>query len=127
MYKRLCLCVMLLGVCPALAATDLSAAEEQRYLSLLKELRCLVCQNQSLAESGAGLASDLRAAVRRMIAEGASDEEIKLFASERYGDFILYEPRFKPQTYALWLAPFAVLLIALAVLFRRIAKQQREG
>lgn len=127
MSKQIGLLLILLGMCQASAAVDLSAGEEQRYLNILKELRCLVCQNQSLAESGAGLASDLRTAVRQMIADGASDEEIKLFASERYGDFILYEPRFKPQTYPLWIAPFAVLFIALAILFRRIVKQQRAG
>ena len=126
MLKHSGLFIVLFGLCFAASAVDLSDAQEQRYLNLLKELRCLVCQNQSLAESGAGLASDLREAIRKMIAEGADNDEIKQFASERYGDFILYEPRFKPQNYPLWAAPFIVLFAALGVLFYRIRKQQGE-
>ena len=103
----------------------LNEAQEQRYQELLKELRCLVCQNQSLAESGAGLADDLRNAIRQMINEGKDDETIKDFAVERYGEFVLYRPRFEPHTYVLWVGPFILLLVGLIVLFRRIRKQEK--
>lgn len=107
-----------------LSASVLNEPQEQRYLSLLKELRCLVCQNQSLAESGSGLAADLRTQIRVMIAQGDDDEAIQQFAVDRYSDFILYNPRFKPQTYILWAAPIVSIVIGLLLLFRQIRKQQ---
>ena len=109
----------------AISTTGLLPEQEQRYHNLLHELRCLVCQNQSLAESDAGLAADLRDEVKAMIVEGADDDEIFKFMTERYGDFVLYEPPFKPQNYLLWVAPFLLLLIGLAVLIRNVARQNR--
>ena len=109
----------------ALSTTGLLPEQEQRYHNLLHELRCLVCQNQSLAESDAGLASDLRDEVKKMIIEGADDNEIFKFMTERYGDFVLYQPPFKPQNYLLWVAPFLLLLIGLAVLIRNVMRQNR--
>ena len=109
-------------------AQELSSEQERRYHKLLNELRCLVCQNQSLAESDAGLASDLRDEVQQMVAEGLSDEEIYSFMTERYGDFVLYRPSFKPQNYVLWIAPFLLLAIGLAVLAVKVAKRAKlEG
>ena len=99
----------------ALAATLLTAAaqsseDEQRYRALIHELRCLVCQNQSIAESNAPLAEDLREQVRAQIAAGKSDDEIIAFLTERYGDFVRYRPAFKGRTLLLWLGPFALLV-----------------
>lgn len=93
-------------------------AEEARFQSLAKELRCLVCQNESLADSSAGLAQDLRRDLMEQIRSGASDDEIKRYLTDRYGDFILYRPPMKPTTWLLWFGPLAMLLIAGVVLFR---------
>jgi len=95
-----------------------SAEQERRYYELLKELRCLVCQNQSLSDSAAGLADDLRDEVRAMVADGKSDREIVDFMTARYGDFVLFRPRFRPATWILWLAPAALLAGGLFWLFR---------
>lgn len=102
----------------AVAAPFASAERERRYYELLKELRCLVCQNQSLSDSDAALAGDLRAEVRRMIGNGDSDDEIVDFMTARYGDFVLFRPRFKAATWVLWLAPLVLLATGLFWLFR---------
>ena len=91
-------------------------SENQRVRHLSEKLRCLVCQNQSLADSNAELAEDLRGQVRAQVAAGKSDEQIIGYMVERYGDFVLYEPPFKTTTAPLWIGPFALLLIALAAL-----------
>ncbi|MBE0591984.1 MAG: cytochrome c-type biogenesis protein CcmH, partial [Gemmatimonadales bacterium] len=83
--------------------------DEDRYKALAEELRCLVCQNQSLADSAAELAGDLRDEVREQIAAGRSDDEIKEFLVARYGDFVLFRPPLKQTTWALWAGPFALL------------------
>lgn len=101
--------------------------DEKRYYNLLNELRCLVCQNQSLADSDASLAGDLRDQVKRMITEGANDEEIKAFMTGRYGDFVLYDPPLKPSTYILWWAPFLILIIVLSLLMHTVAKRARSA
>ena len=113
------------SIAVALSTTGLSPEQEERYHNLLRELRCLVCQNQSLAESDAGLAVDLRDEVKAMIIKGTGDSEIFKFMTERYGDFVLYQPPFKPQNYLLWVAPFLLLLIGLAVLIRNVVRQNR--
>jgi cytochrome c-type biogenesis protein CcmH len=87
-------------------------AQEARARTLQKEFRCLVCQGESIDESGAPLAADLRRLIREHIAKGESDAEIEHYLVARYGDFILMNPPFQADTYALWLAPFAVLLLA---------------
>lgn len=97
-----------------------NAAEEARFQSLTKELRCLVCQNESLADSSAGLAMDLRQDVILQIRQGRSDEQIKAYLTARYGDFILYKPPVKPRTYLLWFGPVLMLLVAGIVLFRLV-------
>jgi cytochrome c-type biogenesis protein CcmH len=79
--------------------------------TLESELRCLVCQNQTLAESPAGLAGDLRREVRSLVEQGKSDAEIKAFLRARYGDFVLYKPPVDPKTYLLWFGPFGLLII----------------
>lgn len=92
--------------------------EEQRFRELSAELRCLVCQNQSLADSNAGLAQDLRTELYEQVLSGNSNKEIINFMTERYGDFILYKPRFATQTLLLWLTPILLFMIAIFFLVR---------
>lgn len=96
---------------------------EQRMTQLAEEMRCLVCQNESLAGSRAGLADDLRRELREQIAQGKSDDEILAFMVARYGDFVLYRPPLKPATWLLWGGPFALLLVAIASLWWRIRRR----
>ena len=100
---------------------------QHRYESLNRELRCLVCQNQTIADSNATLAQDLRREVREMIAAGKTDDEIRDFMIERYGDFVLYRPRMTGQTLLLWAAPALLLLIAAIVLVRVVRQRARES
>jgi cytochrome c-type biogenesis protein CcmH len=90
--------------------------QEQRYQQLTQELRCVVCQNQSVADSNADLAQDIRKIVRQKILAGKTDAQIALYLVERYGDFVLYNPPLKPKTYFLWLGPSILLLMALIIL-----------
>jgi cytochrome c-type biogenesis protein CcmH len=99
---------------------------EARLNNLSKELRCLVCQNETLADSRAGLAEDLRREIREQMKAGKSDKEIVAFLTDRYGQFILYRPRVTPVTYLLWFGPFVLLLAGLIVLFRYI-KNRRDA
>ena len=96
---------------------------EDRYQNILEELRCLVCQNQTLADSGSELATDLRVEVKEMLEQGSTDKEILKFMSDRYGDFVLYKPPVKPRTWLLWFGPFLLLIggivIALTVIRKR--------
>jgi cytochrome c-type biogenesis protein CcmH len=87
-----------------------SPAYQARLRALSEELRCLVCQNQSLADSNAELAVDLKREVERLMTEGKSDEEIKTYLVQRYGDFVLYKPPMQSNTLLLWGGPFALLL-----------------
>jgi cytochrome c-type biogenesis protein CcmH len=98
-------------------------AVEKRLAKLSHELRCLQCRNQTLADSPAGLAVDLRNEIRDQIKAGKSDEEIKAFLTQRYGDFILYKPRVSAMNYLLWFGPFVVLLGGLALLFYYIRRR----
>jgi len=91
---------------------------EQRYLALTHELRCMQCQNETLADSPVELAADLRHEIRDMLLAGKSDAEVRAFMVARYGDFILFRPRFTPRTAWLWLAPGVLLLIGALVLVR---------
>ena len=91
---------------------------QARYDKLVEEIRCLKCQNQSIKDSNAFLAGDLRQEVRRMIGEGMSDDEIATFLVDRYGEFALYRPRMSGKTLILWIAPFALLLFGAFALFR---------
>lgn len=119
----------LLLTCAATAAlaqeTPLAdPALEQRARDLSYQIRCVVCQSQSIAESDADIAHDMRNLIREQIAAGRSDQEIRDFLVARYGDFVLFEPPFKASTYVLWLGPFALLGVGLAgilVYFRRRA------
>lgn len=83
----------------------------KRYQNLLEELRCPKCQNQNLADSNAPISNDLKEEIQRLLEQGLDDDDIKRALTERYSDFILYDPKFNKNTYFLWLAPFVVLLI----------------
>lgn len=96
---------------------------EQRLVNIAEELRCLVCQNESLAGSQADLAKDLRREVRDLIKSGQTDQEVKDFLVSRYGDFVLYRPQVKPTTYVLWAGPFILLIVALAVLISYLRRR----
>ena len=97
--------------------------QQERFDKLTLELRCLVCQNQNLADSDAPLAHDLRREVHEMLQTGQSNEEIKLFLVERYGDFVLYRPPVQTNTYLLWLAPLILLLVGAWILRGSIKKR----
>lgn len=118
----------------ALALFSLAARadenENQRVRHLAEKLRCLVCQNQSLADSNAELAEDLRKEVRAQVKAGKTDEQIVGYLVERYGDFVLYEPPFKTATALLWIGPFVLLAVGAATLVailrrRRSAPEER--
>jgi cytochrome c-type biogenesis protein CcmH len=120
---------------PPAAARTASAAEavptaadpvlEARMLTITEELRCLVCQNQTIAESHADLASDLRDQVRQMLRAGRSPDEIRRYMTDRYGDFILYKPPWKASTLFLWLGPALLLVIGSTVLIVSIRRRAR--
>lgn len=104
---------------------------EKRVMRLASELRCLVCQNQSIADSNAELAADLRKQVREMLKSGKTEAEVRQFMVQRYGDFVLYNPPVKSTTMLLWAGPFVLLLVALvtltlAVWRRRSRPDERE-
>ena len=101
-------------------ATD--PALEQRLISISEEMRCLVCQNESLSGSRSELAQDLRREIRDLIKQGKTDAEIRTFMVDRYGDFILYRPPVKPTTWLLWIGPFVLMfagIVALLMYLRR--------
>ena len=97
---------------------------EERYHDLLSELRCLVCQNQTIAESNSELAYDLRFEVNKMLNNGASDSDIIEFMADRYGDFVLYKPLIKPKNYLLWFGPFVFLIVILFMVLKFVGKQK---
>ena len=125
----LCCALMLLaGMASAREAAPMATdpAVEKRMIAISEELRCLVCQNESLAGSHAELAQDLRREVRTLIGEGKTDKEILDFMVARYGDFVRYRPPLKPTTVLLWVGPFLLLaggLGALVAFLRRRAKE----
>jgi len=102
------------------------AAQEERYNQLTLELRCLVCQNQNLADSDAPLAQDLRKEIHEMMVGGQSDEQIKAFLVDRYGDFVLYRPPMQGNTLALWVMPVLLLLIGAVVVFFAVRNRNRK-
>ena len=131
------LMLALLGFARLHAAEPLkfeSAEQEARYTHLTTELRCLVCQNQNLADSDAPLAQDLRREIWEMMQSGQSDDQIKSFLVERYGDFVLYRPPMQGNTVALWTIPGILLLGGAVIVFftvrnrnRRLAAQRAQG
>ena len=99
-------------------------ALDRRVTRLAHELRCLVCQNQSLAESNAPLAIDLRNQIREQVRAGRSDDQIRAYMVERYGDFVLYKPPLKASTLVLWLGPLALLILGAAIFWTVVARRR---
>jgi len=124
--------LMILLLCSAGLHAEIKVFEfkdpalELRYQNLTEELRCLVCQNQNIADSHAELAQDLRTKVYEMLNKGDSNEQIITYMTDRYGDFVLYKPPFNPKTMVLWLAPILTLLIG-SLGFRYVLKRRQLG
>jgi len=126
MRTLLVLLALLLGqTAAALEPVDYrSAAEEQRFKALTAELRCVMCQNQSIADSNAPIAHDLRREVLALMREGRSDDQIKQYLVERYTDFVLYEPPMRGGNWLLWVGPFLILLAGGVAVVRIIRRKQ---
>jgi cytochrome c-type biogenesis protein CcmH len=117
------------------ASTSLQAADapfvssdpvlEKRVIAVTSELRCLVCQNQTIADSHSELAIDLKNQVREMLVQGKSEKDIKRFMVERYGEFVLYRPEVKSTTWFLWMGPFVLLIGGLSFLFFRLRQRNK--
>ncbi len=118
-FRMLCV-LLLLQVWSAYAVVDLfefdTESQRARYLQLSEELRCPKCQNQNLAGSDSQIAGDLRRELHLLLLEGKTDNEIKDYLVERYGDFVLYKPRFQKNTWVLWGLPFILLLCGMVIL-----------
>ena len=123
------LAVSMMLMPPAASAVDVDAMPtpelQQRYDDLTHELRCMQCQNQSIADSPVGLASDLRRDVREQLIAGKTDEEIRTAMVARYGNFILFRPPFKPGTAWVWIAPFLLLILGVFVTVRIVRQRAR--
>jgi cytochrome c-type biogenesis protein CcmH len=133
--RRLGLALLILVAAPALADSNLPPArlanqqlpdprQEAAATALMKELRCLVCQGQSIADSDAEMAGDMRALVRQRVAAGNSPEEVREWLISRYGDWVSYRPPVKPMTWPLWAAPIILLLVGAVLLRRRIRRSR---
>lgn len=120
---------LLLSMCwisPTFAIDPIEMSDpalQERYRNLSHELRCMQCQNQSIADSPVGLAGDLRREVRQLLEEGKTDREIRQYMKDRYGDFILFRPEFSPRNAWLWITPILFLLIGLFVAIRIIRQR----
>lgn len=131
--KRLLITLLLLISCTGAIAAGLEAFDfngnvnEDRYKHLISELRCLVCQNQSLADSDAGLAHDLRREVWELMDQGKSNTQVTEYLVARYGDFVLYNPPVKPSTYILWYGPFGLLVFGLVVLIYTVRRRGNQA
>jgi cytochrome c-type biogenesis protein CcmH len=125
---RLLLIFVLFLPCLALAKEARPISDdpelEKRVMALSEQLRCLVCQNETLADSHADLAEDLRKEIREQMKAGKSDQEIVAFLTQRYGDFVLYKPPVKSTTYLLWFGPFVLLFAGTGVLYRYLKKRR---
>lgn len=133
MIKRFVAGLVLGGMCLlplAVQAIDAPSASvdpalEKRVMAISEELRCLVCQNQTIADSHAELAVDLRNQVREMLQKGMSEQEIKRYMVERYGDFVLYRPPVQGNTWLLWVGPFVLMVAALLFLLIKLRDRNR--
>ncbi|CAN5623015.1 cytochrome c-type biogenesis protein CcmH [soil metagenome] len=129
----LALCLVMLAATPAAAQMVqdpaplqfADAAEAKRFHALVTELRCVMCQNQSLADSNAQIAHDLRREVLGLMREGKDDREVKAFLVARYGDFVLYRPRVESRTWLLWFGPLALLLAGIVVIMVIVRRRSR--
>ena len=131
LMRALLLAVSLAGAHMALAIDAEQAfddpAQQARYENINRELRCLVCQNQTIADSNSTLAQDLRHEVRQMIAAGKTDDEIRTFMIERYGDFVLYRPRMTAGNFLLWAAPVLLLAFGAFAVVRVVRQRSAES
>ena len=134
--KRLILAIAIIMAAPALADSDLPPSrwaneqlpdpkQEAQAKALMEELRCLVCQGQSIADSDAELAGDMRALVRQRIADGEEPEEVRAWLVQRYGDWVSYRPPVEPVTWPLWAAPILLLLVGAWLLRKRLVRRHR--
>jgi cytochrome c-type biogenesis protein CcmH len=128
---RAVLLALLIAVAPTVNAGEAATAAadpalEKRVVKLAEELRCLVCQNQTIADSHADLAVDLKNQIREKLKAGMSEEQIKSYMVERYGDFVLYRPPVKTTTWVLWFGPFLLLLAGIVVLFIKLRGRSRQ-
>ncbi len=130
LLPALCTTLLMTGA-PASAKDAPSAALnpeiEARMMVLAAELRCLVCQNQTIADSHSGLAEDLRQQIREMLAKGMTEDQINHYMTDRYGDFVLYRPPFKASTWVLWVGPGVLMVGALTALVVVLRRRQRLG
>ena len=130
MKSLLLICVSFVFLGTSLAKDAIPLAQdpivEQRLISISEEMRCLVCQNESLAGSRSDLANDLRREIRTLIQEGKSDDRIRSFMVERYGDFVLYRPPVKPITWLLWIGPFVILAIGIVGLLMYLRRRNQS-
>lgn len=130
MKSLLLICVSFVFLGTSLAKDAIPLAQdpvvEQRLISISEEMRCLVCQNESLAGSRSDLANDLRREIRTLIQEGKSDDQIRSFMVERYGDFVLYRPPVKPITWLLWIGPFVILAIGIVGLLMYLRRRNQS-
>ena len=110
-YISIFLLIYVFGIGSSVAMDGLTPEQEVLYQAIVQEVRCLVCQNQSIAESNAELAKDLRIEISSQIKEGKTEQEIKDFLLNRYGDFVLYQPSFNKKTFFLWLSPLILLFL----------------
>lgn len=130
---------LIVGLCVSIPCWTISFAQsnaapsvsdnpvlEKKVLEVSNELRCLVCQNQTIADSNADLAVDLKNQVRQQLSEGRSKQEILKYMTERYGDFVLYKPPFNAATVMLWVGPFLLMLLGLVLLVRQIKQRKQE-
>ena len=130
------LLALLLSLAPCIASAQASdpaplqftdRAEEQRFHALVSELRCVMCQNQSLADSNARIAHDLRREVLTLMREGRNDDEIEQFLVARYGEFVLYRPRVEAATWLLWFGPALLLLVGGVVVARVVRRHSGKA
>jgi len=128
MTRILFVALFLVSLAPAAPSKEAQPAEDpqiaQRMKNLTQQLRCLVCQNETLADSQADLAEDLRREIREQMKAGKTDQEILAYLTQRYGDFVLYKPPVKATTYLLWFGPFVLLLTGVTVLFKYVRRRK---
>lgn len=131
MLSKLLLIFVAMIVAASVLAREASLSAEDpvleaRVMAIAEHLRCLVCQNQTIADSNAGLAIDLRNQVREMLKQGMDEKKVIDFMVQRYGDFVLYKPPVKPTTWLLWAGPFLLLGVGLATLFLKLKNRRKH-